>query len=62
MDFINEVDPASTDGQNEKLSIKKSFTEQDMIDFESILLLRTSENDEESDDYYLSLFGVGGPA
>jgi hypothetical protein len=59
MDFINEVDPTSLDGQTEKLSVEKSFLEEDMIDFESYIF---GEDDEESDDYYLFQFGVGGPA
>jgi len=59
MDFINEVDPTSLDGQTEKLSVEKSNTIEDMVDFESI---NFNEYDEESDDYYLFQFGVGGPA
>lgn len=62
MDFINEVDPASLDGQNEKLSVNKSLSVEDMIDFDSIMFANLNERDEESDDYYLFQFGVGGPA
>lgn len=59
MDFINEVDPASLDGQNEKLSVEKSLLVENLIDFESAYVV---VDDEESDDYYLFQFGVGGPA
>lgn len=59
MDFINEVDPASLDGQTEKLSVEKSLLVENLIDFESAYI---AVNDEESDDYYLFQFGVGGPA
>ena len=62
MDFINEVDPASLDEQNEKLSVNNSLSIEDMIDFESIIFDNLNERDEESDDYYLFNFGVGGPA
>jgi|TARA_B110000967_G_C18898189_1_gene572410 hypothetical protein len=62
MDFINEVDPTSLDEQNEKLSVNNSLSIEDMIDFESIIFDNLNEGDEESDDYYLFNFGVGGPA
>jgi|SaaInl59LU_5_DNA_1037362.scaffolds.fasta_scaffold14311_2 hypothetical protein len=62
MDFINEVDPTSLDEQNEKLSVNKSLSVEDMIDFEPIMFDQFDESDEESDDYYLFNFGVGGPA
>ena len=54
MDFIDEVSPTSLDGQNENLSIE---IYQNLIDNSSIYF-----EDEESDDYYLFQFGVGGPA
>ena len=62
MDFINEVDPTSLDEQNEKLSVNKSLSMEDMIDFEPIMFDQFDESDEESYDYYLFNFGVGGPA
>lgn len=62
MDFINEVDPTSLDEQNEKLSVNNSLSVEDMIDFESIIFDNLNGGDEESDDYYLFNFGVGGPA
>lgn len=56
MDFIDEVDPTSLDDQKNEMSVELIHEIYD--EFSAYL----SCEDEESDDYRLVQFGVGGPA
>ena len=57
MNFIHEVDPTSLDGMKKELSVTKSVTPDEELQFDPGYY-----TEDENDDYYLFQFGVGGPA